>query len=126
MKSLFPVLMLLILLGCNQNQSTPFTVSISFTTEMSEQAQDGRLLLLLANNNKSEPRFQISDGLTTQLVFGIDVEGMKPGQEIILNAENAFGFPKRALSDIPAGEYYVQALLNRYETFNITKPVRNF
>jgi hypothetical protein len=75
--------------------------------------------LLLANNDKSEPRFQINDGLTTQLVFGIDVEGMQPGQEIIVNTENAFGFPKRFIKDIPAGEYYVQALINRYETFNL-------
>ncbi len=86
---------------------------------MSDQAQDGRLLLLLANNDKSEPRFQINDGLTTQLVFGIDVEGMKPGTEIVLTEENTFGFPVRSLVNIPKGEYFVQALINRYETFNL-------
>ncbi len=85
---------------------------------MSDQAQDGRLLLLLANNNSSEPRFQISDGLSTQLVFGIDVEGMQPGQEIIID-ESAFGYPIQSIKDIPAGEYFIQALINRYETFNL-------
>src|SRR5690242_16641745 len=92
--------------------------SISFTKEMSDQAQDGRLLLMLANNNKSEPRFQVGEGLKAQLVFGIDVDGMKPGQEIIVD-EKAYGFPIVSLNDIPAGEYYVQALINRYETFKL-------
>ncbi len=85
--------------------------SISFTQQMSDQAQDGRLMLLLANNDKTEPRNQINFGLDTQLAFGIDVEGMKPGQEIIVDA-TAFGFPIRSLKDIPAGDYFVQALVN--------------
>ena len=119
MKSRFLILILCSLLAgqCSQNNDTPRFV-ISFTQDLTEQAQDGRLLLLLANNDKSEPRFQISDGLSTQLVFGIDVDGIKPGQEIVID-ETAFGFPKRSLNDIPAGEYFVQALLNRYETFNL-------
>ena len=96
--------------------SSKFT--ISFTKEMSDQAQDGRLLLMLANNNASEPRAQIGDGLSAQLIFGVDVEGMKPGDEITVD-ESAFGFPKRSLADVPAGKYFVQALLNRYETFHL-------
>ncbi|MFN6088809.1 MAG: hypothetical protein ACK47E_08695 [Cyclobacteriaceae bacterium] len=92
--------------------------SISFTKELSEQAQDGRLLLLLSTNDKAEPRFQINDGLETQLVFGVDVEGMKPGDEIKID-ESAFGFPIQNLKNIPAGDYFVQGLINRYETFNL-------
>ena len=119
MRSLIPAIVLLVLLSCEQNPTTSLLFKLSFTKEMSDQAQDGRLLLLLANNNKAEPRFQINDGLTTQLVFGLDVEGMQPGQEITLDASNAFGFPRRSINEIPAGEYYVQALINRYETFNL-------
>jgi hypothetical protein len=37
-------------------------ISVSFTKEMSAEAQDGRLLVILANNEKSEPRYQINDG----------------------------------------------------------------
>lgn len=84
MKSALSVFLLLLLLSCEQNQpASTLTFTISFTKALSEQAQDGRLLLLLANNDKSEPRFQINDGLTTQLVFGIDVEGMQPGQKLL-------------------------------------------
>lgn len=113
------VFLFLLLAGCSTQNRNTTIFKISFTKEMSDQAQDGRLLLLLANNDKSEPRFQINDGLTTQLVFGIDVEGMQPGQEIMVSAENAFGFPIQSIHHIPAGEYYVQALINRYETFNL-------
>jgi hypothetical protein len=95
-----------------------FRFSVSFTKEMSDQAQDGRLLLMLANNDKSEPRFQIGEGLKAQLVFGIDVDGMKPGQEIIVD-EKAYGFPFASVNEIPNGDYYVQALINRYETFKL-------
>jgi hypothetical protein len=101
-------------------ESTPssFKFSISFSKEMSDQAQDGRLLLLLSSNEKAEPRFQISDGLETQLVFGLDVEGMKPGEDIIVDG-SAFGFPIQNLKNVPSGDYFVQALINRYETFNL-------
>lgn len=116
-KLLIIILFSLVAGQCSQKRDSPRFI-ITFTQQLSEQSQDGRLLLILANNDKSEPRFQISDGLSTQLIFGIDVEGVKPGQEIIID-ESAFGFPKRSINDIPAGEYFVQALLNRYETFNL-------
>ncbi|GCC50749.1 hypothetical protein SanaruYs_09670 [Chryseotalea sanaruensis] len=107
-----------LLLNCNLEQKNKNTFSITFTDSLSKDVQDGRLLLLLAKDDKTEPRFQISDGLTTQLVFGIDVEGMKPGDEIIID-EKAFGFPIRNINDLPTGDYVVQALINRYETFNL-------
>jgi hypothetical protein len=116
---LFMLFIVLIGLQCSTPQtSLSPKFSISFTKEMSDQAQDGRVLLMLANNNASEPRFQINDGLSTQLIFGVDVEGMQPGQEILID-ESAFGYPKQSVKDIPAGNYYVQALINRYETFNL-------
>jgi hypothetical protein len=118
------LLLLLVVLIFTMQCSAPdqatssFTFSISFTKELNDQAQDGRLLLMLANNTKSEPRFQIVDGPATQLVFGVDVEGMQPGDLITVDA-SAFGYPIQQLNDVPAGDYYVQALLNRYETFNL-------
>jgi hypothetical protein len=115
-------ILIIILSGClllaSSSQEQKKYFAITFTKELSGQAQDGRLLLMLANNDKSEPRTQINDGLTTQLIFGVDVEGMRPGQEIIID-EKAFGFPIQSLQNIPPGTYYVQALLNRYETFKL-------
>jgi len=75
------------------------------------------MLLMLSIDDSREPRFQISDGPNTQLIFGIDVEGFVPGDEAIID-NSVFGYPLHSLADIPAGEYHVQALLNRYETFH--------
>jgi hypothetical protein len=91
--------------------------AVSFPAERSRAPLDGRLLLLLSTNGESEPRFQIGDGPQTQLVFGIDVEGLAPGAEAVFDA-SAFGYPVRSLAELPAGSYYVQALLHRYETFH--------
>jgi hypothetical protein len=115
------ILLLVLIIACTCDPATETSgpkFLISFTQELSDRTQDGRLLLMLADNDRSEPRNQINDGLHTQLVFGFDVEGMKPGDEIALDG-NAFGFPLRSILDIPPGDYFVQALINRYETFNL-------
>ncbi len=97
-----------------QNGGLQFAVS--FPESSNKEPLDGRLLLLISTDGATEPRFQISEDLTTQQVFGIDVDGLKPGQEAIVGA-NAFGYPVRSLAQVPSGEYTVQALLHRYETF---------
>jgi hypothetical protein len=118
-QNLLFVLLALALMRCTPgNQKSKLKFAISFTEEMSDQAQDGRLLIMLANNDSREPRFQINEGVKAQLVFGVDVEGMQPGDEIIID-ETAFGFPIKSMAEIPAGTYYAQALINRYETFNL-------
>ena len=94
----------------------------SFTVLLPESGgdarHDGRLLLLISNNDAAEPRFQLSDGPDTQLAFGIDVEGWSAGEAAVFT-DSVFGYPLRSIADIPPGEYYVQALLHRYETFEL-------
>jgi hypothetical protein len=91
--------------------------SISFPKSRSEQPLDGRVLLILSNDSTEEPRMQISDLPRTQMIFGMDVEGMRHGQSVTLD-DTAFGYPVRYLHDVPAGDYYVQVVLHRYETFH--------
>jgi hypothetical protein len=85
-------------------------------------ALDGRLLLLLSTDPSAEPRNQINLSEKTQLVFGFDMENLKPEQinsaGLVVTDEAFFGYPVRHLGDLPAGEYYVQAVLHRYETFH--------
>jgi hypothetical protein len=80
------------------------------------QPFDGRLLLLVSRDASAEPRFQIDEGVGSQQVFGIDVEGWK-GDPAVFDA-GVLGYPRDSLRDLPAGEYTVQALLHRYETFH--------
>jgi hypothetical protein len=91
--------------------------SISFPETSSHEPVDGRLLLLVSTDGSKEPRFQISEDLNTQQVFGFDYEGWKPGQPAIIDS-TSFGYPLRLVDDLKPGEYWVQALLHRYETFH--------
>ncbi len=54
--------------------------NITYPASVGNEGLDGRLLLLISTNNESEPRLQISEDLTTQQVFGIDVDGWKTGE----------------------------------------------
>jgi len=94
------------------------TFRVSIDPSLKESALDGRLMLLLSKTNKAEPRFLISDAATTQLVFGIDVEGWKPGTTQLVDVQ-AIGYPVERLKDVPPGYYYVQVLMHKYETFHL-------
>lgn len=97
-------------------QTSQLRFEISFPATSSAKPLDGRMLLLISNNNTREPRLQISEDPTTQQVFGTDVDGLKPGQTAMVDA-GAFGYPVRSISQLKPGEYWVQALLHVYETF---------
>ena len=91
--------------------------SVSFPKARSEKPLDGRIFLLLSTDPSAEPRMQIDDSVRTQMMFGMDVDGMQPGQAVTVD-DSANGYPIRSLRDVPPGEYYVQAVLHRYETFH--------
>ena len=96
----------------------PLRFSVSFPAERSALPLDGRVLLMISNDDSAEPRFQVSDGANTQLLFGLDVDGLRPGQPATIDA-SVFGYPLPSIAEIPAGEYWVQALFNKYETFRL-------
>ncbi len=91
--------------------------AISFTQDQSKEPLDGRVLVILSTSSDPEPRFQITDDADTQQIFGIDVEGLQPGQSAIVDG-SVLGYPRDRLVDIQAGDYFVQAVLHRYETFH--------
>ncbi len=92
--------------------------SVSFIG-IANEAIDGRVFVLLSTDPSDEPRMQIDDTPQSQIMFGVDVEGVRPGQEVAVD-EHADGYPVRSLRDLPPGEYFVQAVLHRYETFHRT------
>ncbi len=107
----------LMLLSCQPADELP-SISVSTSQHLQDTPVDGRLLLMFADNDELEPRFQINAGLNGQIVFGMNVEGWQKGQDISIDPE-IFGYPYPSLQDIPAGEYWVQALFHVYETFNL-------
>jgi hypothetical protein len=90
--------------------------SVSLPTN-GESFVHGRLLIMFSTDYSSEPRFQISDGPGTQLIFGIDVQDWPADKPIPVFAD-AYGYPIKSLRDVPPGSYQIQALFNRYEYFD--------
>ncbi len=112
-----------VLAGCKHSQrsdpgKTRLKFAVSFPAERSASPLDGRLLLLISTDNKKEPRFSINDSAGTQQVFGVDVEGMAAGTAAIIDG-TAFGYPRHSLAAIEPGEYWVQSVLNIYQTYHL-------
>jgi hypothetical protein len=84
---------------------------------MSDTPLDGRMMLGISRDEKEEPRMSLEEEeAKSQQFFAVDVDGLAPGQTAVIDG-TSLGYPKLSLADIPAGDYYVQALLNRYQTY---------
>jgi hypothetical protein len=98
--------------------ASPIEFAVSYPLPSTDGPLDGRLLLLITTDDKTEPRFQVQPGLKAIQLFGIDVNNLESGQDTIID-DSVFGYPKPQLSDLPAGDYTVQAVLHLYETFTL-------
>ncbi len=89
---------------------------VSAAPQLGAKPVDGRVLVIVAKDGESEPRMQVGGSNDTAQLFGKDVDGFAPGQEVQLGAD-VLGYPLDSLSQLPAGDYVVQAVLHHYETF---------
>jgi len=90
---------------------------VSFPAAVHGEKITGRVFVFIAKKNEPEPRLGI-DGLgDAGLMFAVDVSALTPGQAGVVDA-SALGSPLRSLRDVPAGDYYVQALVNVYTEFH--------
>jgi Putative esterase len=96
----------------------PLRFAVSFDRNRLGHAVDGRMFVIVSRSSDSEPRFQIdiTDGVP---FWGRDVQGLRPGQQAILDGgQGVYGYPLPSITDLPAGNYVVQAFLNVYTTFH--------
>jgi hypothetical protein len=104
--------------GARAAAPTRLRFLVSFPATRGPAPRDGRIILVVSNNDRQEPRFQNNAyDARTQLSFGIDVEGLKPGQDAVIDG-SVFGYPLASIADIPPGDYFVQAVFHQYETFH--------
>ncbi len=106
------ILFLALLAGC-ASPAPEFVVELPAGTP---QTLDGRLILILATDGESEPRLQAASGVNASQIFGVDVEGWTGGEPRTIGI-GVFGYPVESLPHVPAGEYWAQAVLHKYETF---------
>jgi Putative esterase len=89
-------------------------IEVSFANSAHSSAITGRLFLMISRTNDPEVRLQLNWSLPA---FGMDVDHLEPGRVAIID-RGVLGYPLRSLVDVPAGDYYVQALLNVYTNFH--------
>ncbi len=114
-----PYLLSIVLLFCCvscSNVQNKETIKVLFPAEYYDQGLDGRLILLISEHADTEPRFQLRDDTKTCQAFGMDVNDWNPEQILEFDMD-AFGYPVHNFNDLPSGEFFVQAVFHKYETF---------
>jgi hypothetical protein len=114
-------LVLALLTGCAgpapETSASQGRFEVTVSPDIEQSPVDGRILLLLSTAQDPEPRFQRLRSSDPPQIFGVDVEGLAPGEPAVIDA-SARGYPLESSSEIPPGEYWAQAVLNVYTTFN--------
>src|SRR5271167_839941 len=101
-----------------KNSAAQPRFAISFDSKLSPTPLDGRVYVVISTKEDPEPRTQIlEEEVKSQQVFGVDVDALAPGQNAII-ADDALGYPTANFRNIPAGDYWVQGVLNKYTTFH--------
>lgn len=92
---------------------------ITFPSSVSNEAQTGHIMLIVSKDTTEEPRFQYQVyEPNVQPGFGLDVDALAPGKPAVIDG-SVFGWPLTSINDLPAGDYRVQAVFNRYEQFHM-------
>lgn len=90
---------------------------VSFIPQAHEGPITGRVFVMVTRSvdKVAEPRLQI--GRTGVPFFGRDVEHLAPEQIVSIDAGD-LGAPLDSIADIPAGDYFVQAMVVVYTEFH--------
>lgn len=106
---------LIFLLAASHAESETF--EISFPASVHAGAITGRAFVVISAKDQPEPRLAAGSWGDSGPLFGVDVNALAPGQAALIDA-NTPGAPVATLREIPAGDYYVQAILNVYKEFH--------
>ena len=114
---IFNFFFLFALFACSKNENP--IIEVTYNNKLSNESFDGRLLVMISKDSSKEPRFQINDTEDTGILVGKNVENWKSGNVEGFNSKT-LAYPIENLGELDNGEYYIQALLHKYETFNLS------
>lgn len=77
----------------------------------------GRAYVILSRTPSSDLRQDIGSPDQPDPFFGQDMSHVPAGKPVVIDAGSA-GYPLHSLRDLPAGDYWVQALVNVYTRFS--------
>ncbi|MBX3278468.1 MAG: hypothetical protein KF868_10750 [Acidobacteria bacterium] len=96
---------------------------VSFPSSVRAEPVTGRAYILITRDRDSRAITQRSFGhqpvlsRTGEPFFAVDVENLAPGAAAVIDA-SAIGYPVATLSEMPAGDYFAQAVMNIYTEFH--------
>jgi S-formylglutathione hydrolase FrmB len=90
---------------------------ISFPAAAHAEAITGRVFVFISRTSAPEPRQRVGFWGEDTPFFGADIAQLAPGQAAVIDG-GTLGYPPKSLKEIPAGDYYVQALINVYTEFH--------
>ena len=105
------LLEMLVFTGCSSPGGTRLRFEVEVPAAVRSEPMTGRMFVMISRTDQREPRSQV--GRTGIPFFGVDVEGLAPGQPVVIDG-TVIGSPVERLADLPAGDYFVQAMLNVY------------
>jgi hypothetical protein len=88
----------------------PTRFVVSFSAAAHAAPVTGRLIVVVSKMAEPEPRLLVSP--QGPAVFGVDLDQLRPAQTAVVD-NNAVGYPTQ-LAELPAGDYYVQAVIDVY------------
>ena len=103
---------------------TPAQTPLRFEVMVPSSAPlNGHLVLVIAQPGEKvaealEPRFQMEETYHSAQGFGVDAVDLAPGKAMVVDG-TTIGYPLPNLGALPAGDYLVQAVFNRYEAFHM-------
>jgi hypothetical protein len=90
---------------------TDMVFAITFADVGTEGPLEGRIHLVVSRSAEPEPRYQVSAGAAGSYLFSRDVVGWRARRAIELTDADP-GAPLPSIAHIPAGHYWVQAVLD--------------
>ncbi|MEA3244933.1 MAG: hypothetical protein U9Q74_02125, partial [Gemmatimonadota bacterium] len=97
--------------------ATAQRVQVTLDKSVTSAPVTGRVFVFFAKSDAREPRLLGGSYGGSVPFFGLDVDALKPGATATIDAK-VLGYPYKSLRDVPAGDYYAQALLNVYTQFH--------
>ena len=106
-----------VILSCVALPTAAQQATVTLDPSVATGPTTGRLFVIFGRSDAREPRFQAGSYGGSVPFYGMDVDAWKPGATTTV-AGTVLGFPFQDFAHVPAGDYYVQALLNVYTQYH--------
>jgi hypothetical protein len=94
---------------------------VSFPSSLNKEPITGRVFVTLYMKDDVEPRVAAYQSARVRVgripFFAVDIDRLKAGEWATLDA-TAVGYPLWSMRELPAGDYYAQAVLNVYTQYH--------